>query len=99
MPEIKNKILDLSSPNGEQGTVYFIGVGGIGMSALARYFLSKGVRVYGYDKAETQLTKKLEAEGISIHYNEDVNAIPKDASLVIYTPAVQRTCRVGVLPN
>ena len=71
-------------------SVYFIGIGGIGMSALARYFLSKGVQVSGYDKTETALTKELTAEGMSIHYNEDVNAIPKEVALVVYTPAVPK---------
>jgi UDP-N-acetylmuramate--alanine ligase len=69
-------------------SVYFIGIGGIGMSALARYFRSKGVEVSGYDKTETALTKELEGEGIRIHYSEDVNTIPQDPGLVIYTPAV-----------
>lgn len=70
--------------------VYFIGIGGIGMSAIARYFHSKGIEVSGYDRAQTELTKELESEGISIHYNEDVNAIPKDVDLVVYTPAVPK---------
>lgn len=70
--------------------VYFIGIGGIGMSALARYYLSKGFLVSGYDKTETALTKELVKEGISIHYKEDVDAIPKEASLVVYTPAVPK---------
>ena len=77
----------LTSPS---GSVYFIGIGGIGMSALARYFVSKGIRVSGYDKTETALTKELKAEGMSIHYSEDVNAIPKDVALVVYTPAVPK---------
>src|SRR6476661_2976375 len=68
--------------------VYFIGIGGIGMSALARYFLSKGINVSGYDKTETSLTKELINEGIDVHYTEDLNAIPTDADLVVYTPAV-----------
>jgi UDP-N-acetylmuramate--alanine ligase len=79
----------LSSLNGIQ-KVYFIGIGGIGMSALARYFHSKRIAVSGYDKTPTALTKELEQEGISIHYNEDVNAIPKDVDLVVYTPAVPK---------
>ena len=57
-------------------TVYFIGIGGIGMSAIARYFKSRGVSVSGYDKTQTNLTKELEAEGISIHYSEDTDSIP-----------------------
>lgn len=71
-------------------SVYFIGIGGIGMSALARYFIAKGVMVSGYDKTETELTKKLVEEGIPVHYTEDVNNIPKDVDLVVYTPAVPK---------
>jgi UDP-N-acetylmuramate--alanine ligase len=87
--DIKN-LLDLKSPTGGPGSVYFVGIGGIGMSAIARYFLSKGITVSGYDKTETALTKTLQAEGAAIHYNEDVNAIPKDVALVVYTPAVPK---------
>ncbi len=74
--------------------VYFIGIGGIGMSALARYFKVKGYEVCGYDRTETVLTKKLCAEGIPVHYADDVAAIPwsyqtaKEQVLVVYTPAV-----------
>jgi UDP-N-acetylmuramate--alanine ligase len=68
--------------------VYFVGIGGIGMSALARYFHAKGVAVSGYDKTETPLTKELIWEGIPVHYKEDLNGIPKEADLVVYTPAV-----------
>ena len=70
------------------GGLYFIGIGGIGMSAIARYFHYKGVRVSGYDKTPTALTKELEASGIDIHYNEDVELAPKDVELVVYTPAI-----------
>ncbi len=77
----------LNSPQGV-GIVYFIGIGGIGMSALARYFKSLNKEVSGYDKTETTLTKELVSEGIKVHYNDDLNLIPKDADLVIYTPAV-----------
>lgn len=74
-------------------SVYFLGIGGIGMSALARYFKAKGFDVAGYDRTSTLLTKELEAEGISIHYNDDVALIPelyKDPqnTMVVYTPAV-----------
>ena len=68
--------------------LYFIGIGGIGMSALARYFRFHGREVSGYDRTETPLTLQLSEEGIDIHYSEDVGAIPKDADLVVYTPAV-----------
>lgn len=73
--------------------VYFVGAGGIGMSAIARYFLKKGLVVAGYDKTPSGLTRQLEAEGMLIHYDEDVSSIPyscknKDTCLVIYTPAI-----------
>src|SRR5215831_12382738 len=68
--------------------IYFIGIGGIGMSALARYFLFQGKEVSGYDKTETALTKQLTEEGIPVHYEDDPRLAPKDAELVIYTPAV-----------
>ena len=73
--------------------VYFVGAGGIGMSAIARYFLHKGIVVAGYDKTPSELTHELEREGMLIHYEEDTEKIPqacRDASstLVIYTPAI-----------
>lgn len=68
--------------------VYFIGIGGIGMSALARYFKFHGKDVSGYDRTSTPLTRQLENEGIAVHYEEDLNRIPTDADLVVYTPAV-----------
>jgi UDP-N-acetylmuramate--alanine ligase len=68
--------------------VYFIGIGGIGMSAVARYFHSKGAKVSGYDKTETALTKELVDSGIAVHYEEDIERLPKDIQLVVYTPAV-----------
>ena len=68
--------------------LYFIGIGGIGMSAIARYFKSKGANVSGYDKTATSLTKHLEAEGINIHYEENVALIPKEVDIVVYTPAI-----------
>ena len=68
--------------------VYFIGIGGIGMSALARYFNRKGTEVFGYDKTATTLTKKLEGEGMKIHYEEDLESIPDHVDLVVYTPAI-----------
>ena len=71
-------------------SVYFIGIGGIGMSAIARFFHSNGIRVSGYDRGETELIKELEAEGIRIHFDENVEMIPKDVDLVVYTPAVPR---------
>ncbi|MBS0029422.1 UDP-N-acetylmuramate--L-alanine ligase [Chitinophaga sp. 22321] len=68
--------------------VYFIGIGGIGMSAIARFFNEKGVQVSGYDRTSTPLTKQLEAEGMQIHYTDDINAADKTANLVVYTPAI-----------
>jgi UDP-N-acetylmuramate--alanine ligase len=68
--------------------IYFIGIGGIGMSALARYFRFHGKEVSGYDRTSTTLTRQLEAEGIPIHFEDDPAAAPKDAGLVVYTPAV-----------
>ena len=82
---IMNKLLN--SPSGV-GSIYFIGIGGIGMSALARYFHSKNVVVSGYDKTQTPLTKALEDSGIAIHYHEDVAGMPKDVDVVVYTPAI-----------
>lgn len=67
---------------------YFLGIGGIGMSAIARYFNSRGVAVSGYDKTPTALTQQLVEEGIFIHFNDDVALFPKDADLVVYTPAI-----------
>ena len=69
-------------------SIYFIGIGGIGMSALARYFISRGALVSGYDRSETPLTRQLAAEGISIHYQEAVELIPKEVDVVVYTPAI-----------
>jgi UDP-N-acetylmuramate--alanine ligase len=73
--------------------VYFVGAGGIGMSAIARYFINRGLVVAGYDKTPSALTLQLEKEGMLIHYEEDVEQIPlacrdKDHCLVIYTPAI-----------
>ena len=70
--------------------IYFIGIGGIGMSALARYFRFHGKDVSGYDKTETPLTKQLVNEGIPVHYNEDLSVAPKDAEMVVYTPAIPK---------
>lgn len=73
--------------------VYFIGAGGIGMSALVRYFLSKGKKVGGYDRTPSELTEKLKEEGADIHYEENTDLIPADfreatTTLVVYTPAI-----------
>ena len=73
--------------------VYFIGIGGIGMSAIARYFLNQGLTVGGYDKTPTDLTKRLIEEGAHIHYEENIGLIPTecldpDTCLIVYTPAI-----------
>ena len=73
--------------------VYFIGAGGIGMSALVRYFLSKGKKVGGYDRTPSELTEKLIEEGAQIHYEESVEQIAQDflnaeETLIVYTPAI-----------
>lgn len=72
-------------------SLYFIGIGGIGMSAVAKYFLSMNKKVSGYDRTETEITKQLIKEGIDIHYTEDIDCIPKDVDYVIYTPAIPTT--------
>lgn len=69
-------------------TIYFIGIGGIGMSALARYFRGHGAEVHGYDRTETDLTRALAAEGMHVHYDDDVRHIPAKVDLVVWTPAV-----------
>ena len=74
-------------------SVYFVGAGGIGMSALIRYFLSRGINVGGYDKTPSQLTNKLIEEGADIHFEDNVNLIKpefleKETTLVVYTPAI-----------
>lgn len=73
--------------------VYFVGAGGIGMSAIARYFINKGLVVAGYDKTPSDLTHQLEKEGMLIHYEENIDEIPhackdKESTLIVYTPAI-----------
>jgi UDP-N-acetylmuramate--alanine ligase len=70
--------------------VYFVGIGGIGMSAIARFFHSTGVKVSGYDKTATVLTKELEAVGINVQYEDNVEPLPKKVDLVVYTPAIPK---------
>jgi len=70
--------------------VYFVGIGGIGMSALARFFRSQGTVVNGYDRTETALTKQLVAEGMGVHYTDDINLLDKETELVVYTPAIPK---------
>ena len=70
--------------------IYFIGIGGIGMSAIARYYNTKGFKVSGYDKTPSELTHALEAEGMEIHYEDNTDFVPKNVeeTLVVYTPAI-----------
>lgn len=76
--------------------VYFLGIGGIGMSALARWFMKKGLRVSGYDKTATPLTNALQSEGMSIHFDDNVELIPsevreqREKTLVVFTPAIPK---------
>jgi UDP-N-acetylmuramate--alanine ligase len=71
-------------------SIYFLGIGGIGMSALARYFNARGIRVSGYDKTPTLLTSELERDGIHITFEDSINTLMKDADLVVYTPAIPK---------
>jgi len=73
--------------------IYFLGIGGIGMSALARYFKSKGVIVSGYDRTPSPLTAELQSEGIDIHFEDNPELIPENTKLVIYTPAVPKSLK------
>lgn len=75
--------------------IYFIGIGGIGMSALARYFFKNEKKVAGYDKTSSPITTELENIGIAIHYNDEIKGIPKDfldkkSTLIVYTPAIPK---------
>lgn len=82
--QIENEKIDLNKIN----RVFFIGIGGIGMSAIARYFHESGLIVSGYDKTETVLTKKLVEEGIKISYIDQIEILDREADLVVYTPAI-----------
>jgi len=73
---------------GKLKRVYFLGIGGIGMSAIAKYLHYIGVEVFGYDRTKTKLTKSLEKQGMEIHYQEDVALIPSKIDLIVYTPAI-----------
>lgn len=89
MNEVSQHTVLMNTPfRGKQ--VYFIGIGGIGMSALARYFHTQGAMVSGYDRTSTPLTRELEATGIPIHYEENLDKIARGAELVVYTPAIPR---------
>ena len=71
--------------------IFFLGIGGIGMSALARWYNANGAMVYGYDLVPSKLTDKLSSEGIEIHYNDDPNLIPDAINFVVFTPAIPNT--------
>ena len=90
-PEALEKIKTMETK--DIRAVYFIGVGGIGMSAIARYFLRRGLVVAGYDKTPSDLTRRLEKEGVLVHYDENIDEIPHlckrpESCLVVYTPAI-----------
>ena len=68
--------------------IYFLGIGGIGMSALAKYFHGRGIRVSGYDKTPGEITDELIAAGMSVHFDDDINKVPGDIDLVVITPAI-----------
>ncbi|RZM26618.1 MAG: UDP-N-acetylmuramate--L-alanine ligase, partial [Pedobacter sp.] len=80
--------------------VYFIGIGGIGMSAIARYFLNRGCEVYGYDKTKTALTTLLEEEGMVVSYEDETHTLPVGLQaqdlelLVVYTPAIPKDSKI-----
>lgn len=73
--------------------IYFIGIGGIGMSAIARYMSALGKEIHGYDKTKTSLTKKLEDEGMTIHYEDRPELVPTDVDVVVYTPAIPESLK------
>lgn len=83
----RNPVSNVTPPPAT-GAVYLLGIGGIGMSALARYYHTKGYLVSGYDRTPSALTGELEQEGISIHYSEDIRKIPPNPDMIIYTPAI-----------
>lgn len=92
MADFKNTVL-MKTPSiegAEIRAVYFLGIGGIGMSNIARFFHSKGVAVSGYDKTSTSLTRQLEKEGMVIHYEDKIDHLPKEIDLVIFTPAIPK---------
>ncbi len=70
--------------------IYFLGIGGIGMSALARFFMQRGEQVFGYDRVESAITRQLQEEGARIHFDEDIQQIPAQVDMVVYTPAIPR---------
>ena len=73
--------------------VYFLGIGGIGMSALARYYHRRGAEVHGYDLTPSPLIEKLVDEGMHVHFDDNPEWIPQDVDMCVYTPAVPKTNR------
>ena len=78
---------------GEEHTIYMLGIGGIGMSALARYYHSHGYTVAGYDRTPSPLTKQLENEGMAVHYEDNPSLLPDNIDKVVYTPAVPKNLK------
>jgi len=85
-----DKIIEISNVQ----NIYFVGIGGIGMSALARYFNKLGKNISGYDRVTTVLTKTLEEEGMKIQYDENVDTVPEEIDLVVYTPAIPKDQKI-----
>ncbi|HPD87529.1 MAG TPA: Mur ligase domain-containing protein, partial [Proteiniphilum sp.] len=90
---MKEKIENRNERSFNYDQIYFVGIGGIGMSNLARYFLSQGKLVGGYDRTESALTEQLRSEGAYLHYKDQIDEIPaaftdRERTLVVYTPAV-----------
>ena len=71
-------------------TYYFLGIGGIGMSAIARYLKQLGNNIFGYDRTRTPLTEELEKEGMIITYNDDISSLPNNIDMVVFTPAIPK---------
>lgn len=88
-----NKNLENMMPLESWKKVYFLGIGGIGMSALARFLKAKGIAVSGYDRSASQLTEELIAEGIPVHFEEKPDQLPADMDLAVYTPAISKDNR------
>jgi len=84
-------ITEVLDPLKKSGQLYFIGIGGIGMSAIARYFHFHGKQVSGYDKTESVLTRELNKEGISVHYEDNPSLAPENPDLIVYTPAIPKS--------
>jgi len=74
-------------------TIYFLGIGGIGMSSLARYFNRRGSKVFGYDRTSSELTSEMIKEGISIHFTDSPDLIPNEIDLIVYTPAIPKNLK------